>query len=120
MKGNCRLINVQDTVDGRETTILIQLSTFPDNERIVWPRESKHLIIHQIGGTYDNLEDFNNEWEAGEDQVEKTVICPKCKEPVTYNMPNLGDLVNYTCMEAEDAKTLASTIIELLQEEDLE
>ena len=116
MKGDYKLINLQDTVDGRETTILIQRTTFPDPERTVGPRESKHLIIHQIGGTYKNLEDFDNEWQCGEDQVERTVLCPKCKEPVTYYMPKLDEIVNFTCMEIEDAKALAKALNELLQE----
>jgi len=117
MKENYQLLNVRDTINGIETTILVQRTTFPDNERIVWPRESEHLIIHQIGGTYENLEDFNKEWQDGGDQVEKTVLCPKCKEEVTYYTPNLKELVNFTCLEATDAKKLAEAINELLEEQ---
>jgi len=116
MKGDYRLLNLQDTIDGRETTILIQLAKFPDNDRIVWPRESEHLIIHQIGGTYETLEDFNNEWQDGGDQVEKTVLCPKCREPITYFTPKLDELVNFTCMDILDARRLTNALVDLLRD----
>lgn len=116
MKGDYKLINLQDTADGRQTTILIQRTTFPDAERTGLPRDSKHLIIHQITGTYQTIEDFNHEWQDAGEPVENIALCPKCKEPVTYFTPNLGELVNFTCMKIEDAKALNKALNELLQE----
>jgi len=112
---NIRLIRVKDTVSGVETTILLERTTFPDNERIVWPRESEHIVFHQIGGSYDTIEDFNKEWEADVEPVENTVLCPQCCEPITYLIPNLDDLVNFTCMEYDDARSLSDALIDLLR-----
>jgi len=115
MNGVLRLIAVKDTVSGVETTILLELTKFPDNERIVYPRESEHLVFHQIGGTYDTIEDFNREWESADEQVEKTVLCPKCREPITYFIPKLDELVNFTCMDIADARRLSDTLIDILR-----
>ncbi len=111
-----RLLIIKDTVSGVDTTVLIERSKFPDTERIVWPRMSEHLVFHQISGSYDTLEDFNQEWENAGDQVEKTVLCPKCREPITYFTPNLDELVNFTCMEILDARRLTNALIELLRD----
>ncbi len=111
-----RLIQVKDTVSGVETTILIERTTFPDSDRIVWPRESEHIVFHQIGGTYDTVEDFNREWEADVEKVEHTVLCSKCREPVTYLTPNLDDLVNFTCMEYDSARRFSDALIDLLRD----
>ena len=115
MNGDIRLLAIKDTVSGVETTILLERTKFPDSERIVWPRESEHLVFHQIGGTYHTLEDFNNEWESAEEQVENTVLCPKCREPITYFTPNLDELVNFTCMNIDDAKRLTNALTEILR-----
>ena len=111
-----RLLNIKDTVSGMDTTILLGRTTFPDNERIAYPRESEHLVFHQIGGTYENLEDFNLEWDRKPDQVRKTVLCPKCREPITYLIPKLDELVNFTCMDILDARRLTNALIELLKD----
>ena len=89
---------------------------FPDDERIVFPRETENLVFHQIGGSYETLEDFNHEWDQKPDQVEKTVRCPKCKEPVTYLTSKLDELVNFTCMDILDARKLTNSLIELLRD----
>jgi len=111
-----RLLIIKDTVSGVDTTILLERTKFPDNERIVWPRESEHLVFHQIGGSYDKIEDFNKEWDDAGDQVEKTILCPKCKEPITYFTPKLDELVNFTCMDILDARRLTNALIELLKD----
>lgn len=112
----CRtLIQVKDTVSGIETTILLERTTFRESDKIVWPRESEHIIFHQIGGTYNTIEEFNREWEADVDKVENTVLCPKCREPITYLTPNLDDLVNFTCMEYDSARRLSDALIDLLR-----
>lgn len=111
-----RLLTIKDTVSGMDTTILLGRTTFPDNERIVYPRESEHLVFHQIGGTYENLEDFNLEWDHKPNQVEKTVLCPKCRESITYLTPKLDELVNFTCMDILDARRLTNALIELLKD----
>lgn len=111
-----RLVNVRDSVSGVDTTILIDIVKFPDDERIVYPRESEHLAIHQIGGVYETIEDFNLEWDGSSDQVEKTVLCPKCKEPITYYTQKLDEIVNFTCMEILDARRFTNALIELLKE----
>ncbi len=116
-EGNYRLLNVKDTIEGIDTTILLERTKFPDNERIVWPRESEHLVFHQIGGTYQTVEDFNNEWESADEQVEKTVLCPKCREPITYFTPKLDEIVNFTCMEILDAQRLTNALIEILRDQ---
>jgi len=115
MNGDFRLLAIKDTVSGIETTILLERVTFPDSERTVWPRYSEHIVFHQIGGSYDTVEDFNREWETDVDKVENTVLCPKCREPITYLTPNLDDLVNFTCMEYDDARSLSDALIELLR-----
>ena len=117
MNGDIRLLAIKDTVSGVETTILLEITKFPDNERIVYPRESEHLVFHQIGGSYDTIEDFNNEWETAEEPVENTVLCPKCREPITYLTPNLDELVNFTCMDIADARRLSNALIELLRDQ---
>ncbi len=117
MNGDIRLLAIKDTVSGVETTILLERTKFPDSERIVWPRENEHLVFHQIGGTYHTLEEFNIEWESAEEQVEKTVLCPKCREPITYFTPNLDELVNFTCMDIDDANRLTNALMELLKED---
>lgn len=114
MKKN--LIQIKDTIDGIETTILLEITKFPDNERIVWPRESEHLVFHQIGGTYHTIEDFNNEWESAAERVENIVLCHKCREPITYFTPKLDELVNFTCMDIEDARRLSDALIDLLRD----
>jgi len=111
-----RLLTIKDTISGMDTTVLLGRTTFPDSERIVYPRESEHLVFHQIGGTYENLEDFNLEWDHKPDQVEKTVLCPKCREPITYLIPKLDELVNFTCMDILDARRLTNALIELLKD----
>jgi len=112
-----RLLIIKDTVSGIDTTILLQRSIFPDNERIVWPRKSEHLVFHQIGGSYDTIEDFNKEWDDTGDHVEKTVLCPKCREPITYFVPSPDEFVNFTCMDILDARRLTNALIELLRDE---
>ncbi len=116
MSGDIRLLVIKDTVSCVGTTILLERTKFPDNERIVYPRESEHLVFHQIGGSYHTIEDFNSEWEIADEQVENTVLCPKCREPITYFTPNLDELVNFTCMEIADARRLMNAIIELLRD----
>ncbi len=116
MKGDPRLLAVKDTVSGIDTTILLERTKFPDSERIVWPRESEHLVFHQIDGSYDTIEDFNKEWDDAGDQVEKTVLCPKCGEPITYFTPNLDELVNFTCMDILDARRLTNALVEILRD----
>ncbi len=110
-----RLIQVKDTVSGVETTILIERTTFPNDDKIVWPRKSEHIVFHQIGGTYQTIEDFNAEWEAESEPVENTVLCPNCREPITYLTPNLDDLVNFTCMEYDSARRISDALIDLLR-----
>ena len=117
MNGDIRLLAIKDTVSGVETTILLERAKFPDSEKIVWPRESEHLVFHQIGGTYHTIEDFNNEWESAEEQVEKTVLCPKCREPITYFTPKLDEIVNFTCMNIDDAKRLNNALTEILRDQ---
>jgi len=111
-----RLLTIKDTISGMDTTVLLVRSKFPDSERIAYPRESEHLVFHQIGGTYENLEDFNHEWDRKPDQVKKTVLCPKCREPITYFTPKLDELVNFTCMDILDARRLTNALIELLKD----
>ena len=111
-----RLLNIKDTIDGVDTTILLERVKFPDNKRIVYPRETENVVFHQIGGTYDNLEDFNHEWEIKPDQVENTVLCPNCKEPIKYFTPKPDEIVNFTCMEILDARRLTNALIELLKD----
>ena len=111
-----RLLAIKDTIEGLDTTILLERTKFPDTKRIVYPRESEHLVFHQIGGTYHTIEDFNNEWEIADEQVENTVLCPKCREPITYFTPKLDELVNFTCMEIADARHLTNALIELLKD----
>ena len=111
-----RLLIIKDTIDGVDTTILLERTKFPDSERIVWPRESEHLVFHQIGGSYAKIEDFDKEWEDSGDQVEKTILCPKCKEPITYFTPKLDEIVNFTCMDILDARRLTNPLIELLKD----
>ncbi len=110
-----RLIKVKDTVSGIETTILLERTTFPEGDKVVWPRESEHIIFHQIGGSYNTIEDFNWQWEYEAEQVENTVLCPKCREPITYLTPNLDDLVNFTCMEYDSARRISDALIDLLR-----
>lgn len=112
-----RLIRVKDTVSGVETTILLERTTFPESDKIVWPRDSEHLIVHQIEGTYHNIEDFNKEWETAENPIENIILCPKCREPITYSTPNLEELVNFTCMEYDDARRFSDALIDLLRKE---
>jgi len=112
-----RLLNIKDTISGMDTTVLLARSKFPDSERIVYPRESEHLIFHQIGGAYESLEDFDHEWEHKPDQVEKTVLCPKCREPISYLIPKIDEFVNFTCMDILDARRLTNALIELLRDE---
>ena len=102
-----RLINVRDSISGVDTTILIELVKFPDEET---------LSFHQIGGVYETLEDFNREWDNSADQVENTVLCPKCKEPITYYTPKLDEIVNFTCLDILDARLFTNALIELLKE----
>lgn len=116
MNGDFRLLAIKDTVSGVDTTILLERTKFPDSERIVWPRVSEHLVFHQIGGTYDTIEDFNSEWDSADEQVEKTVLCPKCREPITYFTPKLDEIVNFTCMEILDARRLVNALTELLKD----
>ncbi len=116
MDGDLSLLAIKDTISGVETTILLERTKFPNSKRIVWPRESEHLVFHQIGGTYHIIEDFNSEWEIADEQVENTVLCPKCMEPITYFTPNLDELINFTCMEIADAKRLTNALIELLRD----
>ncbi len=112
----CRvLIPVKDTVSGIETTILLERVTFTDNEKIVWPRKSEHIVFHQIGGFYETIEDFNKEWETAEDPIKNVVLCPKCREPITYSTPNLEELVNFICIEYDDARKLSDALIDLLR-----
>jgi len=117
MNGDIRLLAIKDTVHGVDTTILLERTKFPDSERIVWPRESKHLVFHQIGGTYHTIEDFNKEWDDAGEQVENIVLCPKCQEPITYFTPKLDEIVNYTCMEILDPRRLINALIELLRDQ---
>ncbi|MCK4697193.1 MAG: hypothetical protein KAT53_02680 [Dehalococcoidia bacterium] len=112
-----RLLIIKDTISGMDTTVLLSRDKFPENERIVYPRESEHLIIHQIGGAYENFEDFHHEWDRKPDQVKKTILCPKCREPITYLIPKLDEFVNFTCMDILDARRLANALIELLRDE---
>lgn len=111
-----RLLKVRDTIDGRETTVLLSIVEFPDGDRVVYPRVSEHVVFHQIGGSYDTLEDFNHEWENEPEQVEKTILCPNCREPVTHPAPKLDELVNFTCMDILDARRLTNALIELLKD----
>jgi len=111
-----RLLTIKDTISGMDTTILLSRNKFPDNEGIVYPRESEHLVFHQIGGTYENLEDFDHEWEHKPDQIEKTVLCPKCREPISYMIPKIDEFVNFTCMDILDARRLTNALIELLKD----
>jgi len=111
-----RLLTIKDTISGMDTTVLLSRNKFPDNERKVFPRESEHLVFHQIGGTYENLEDFNHEWDQKPDHIEKTVLCPKCRESITYLIPKLDELVNFTCMDILDARRLTNALIELLKD----
>ncbi len=111
-----RLLIIKDTISSMDTTVLLSRNKFPDNERTVYPRESEHLVFHQIGGTYENLEDFDHEWEHKPDQVEKTVLCPKCREPITYMIPKIDEFVNFTCMDILDARRLTNALIELLKD----
>ena len=104
-----RLLNIKDTIDNADTTILIE-------RRIVFPGETEDVVFHQIGGTYETLEDFNHEWEDKPVQVERTVLCPKCREPITYFTPKLDELVNFTCMDILDARRLTNALIELLKD----
>ncbi len=106
MNGDIRLLAIKDTTDGLDTTILLERVKSHDEE----------LVFHQIGGTYDTIEDFNSEWESADEQVEKTVLCPKCREPITYFTPKLDELVNFTCMEILDARRLTNALIELLKD----
>ncbi|GAH78597.1 unnamed protein product, partial [marine sediment metagenome] len=48
--------------------------------------------------------------------VEKTVLCPKCREPISYLIPKIDEFVNFTCMDILDARRLANALIELLKE----
>jgi len=104
-----RLLNIKDTIDNADTTILIE-------RRIVFPGETEDVVFHQIGGTYKTLEDFNHEWEDKPDQVERTVICPNCRVPITYLTPKLDELVNFTCMGILDARRLTNALIEILKD----
>ncbi len=113
MTGDIRLLAIKDTVSGVETTILLERTKFPDMRART--RESEHLVFHQIGGTYQTIEDFNSEWESADEQVEQTVLCPKCREPITYFTPKLDEIVNYTCMKIDDARRLTNALIELLR-----
>jgi len=115
MDGDIRLLAIKDIVSGVDTTILLERTKLPDSES--WPCENEHLVFHQIGGTYDTIEDFNIEWESADEQVKKTVLCPKCREPITYFTPNLDELVNFTCMNIADAKRLTNALLELLKED---
>lgn len=101
-----RLLAVKDASDGVDTTILLKRTNFPEEE----------LVFHQIGGTYKTLEDFNHEWDDKPDHVKKTVLCPKCREPITYLTPRLDKLVNFTCMDILDARRLTNALIELLKD----
>ncbi len=112
-----RLINIIDTASGLETTIKISKVRCPDDENIVWPREKEDIIIHQITGTYHTLEDFNYEWDNPPEPLEKTVLCPKCKDPVTYYTPRLNELVNYISMNKTDARRLINALLGVLQED---
>ena len=112
-----RLLNIKDMISGMKTTVLLCRNKFPDNEGIVYSRESEHLVFHQIGGSYENIEDFDYEWEHKPDQVEKTVFCPKCGEPITYLIPKIDEFVNFTCMDILDARRLTNALIELLRDE---
>ncbi len=114
----CRiLIPIKDTVSGIVTTILIEKTTFLESDKIVWPRNSEHLIFHQIEGTYHTIEDFNAEWETAEEPIENIVLCPKCREPMSYFTPNLNEFINFTCMEYDDARRLSDALIDLLRKE---
>jgi len=115
MNGDIRLLAIKDTVSGVDTTILLERTKLPDSES--WSRESEHLVFHQIGGAYDTIEDFNSEWESADEQVEKSVLCPKCREPITYFTPKLDELVNFTCMDIADARRLSNALIELLRDQ---
>ena len=117
MKEDYRLLNIRDINAGVGTTILIQLDRFPDNARIVYIRGREHLVFHQIGGTYNTLKDFHNARQRCKEKVEKTVLCPKCGQPITYFTPNLDELVNFTCMNILDARRLTNALIELLRDQ---
>ena len=111
-----RLLTIKDTISGIDTTILLSRNKFPDNEGIAYPKESEHLVFHQIGGVYEDLEDFDHEWEHKPDQIEKTVLCPKCREPISYMIPKIDEFVNFTCMDILDARRLTNALIELLKD----
>jgi len=111
-----RLLTIKDTISGIDTTVLLSRNKFLDNEGIAYPRESEHLVLHQIGGTYENLEDFHHEWDRKPDHVKKTILCPECREPITYLIPKLDEFVNFSCMEILDARRLTNALIELLKD----
>ncbi len=102
-----RLITVRDSISGVDTTILIELTKFPDEQS---------LSFDQIGGVYETIEAFNREWDNSENMVEKTVLCPKCKEPITYYTPKLDEIVNFTCLDILDARRFTNALIELLKD----
>jgi len=115
MSSQYRIINVVDTVSGLDTTIKVSRVRFPD-ELIVYPREKEDIIIHQINGTYRTIEDFNYEWDQKPESIEKKVLCSRCKEPITYYIPDQKDLVNFLSLTKTDARRLINALIGVLQE----
>ncbi len=111
-----RLINVIDPASSLETTIKISKVRYPDDENIVWPREREDILIHQITGTYHTIEDFNHEWEIADEQVENIVLCPKCREPITYFTPKFDELVNFISITKTDARRLINALLGLLRD----
>ena len=83
-----RLVNVVDTTSGKDTTIKIA--------RVSQDEEIKDIILHQIQGTYDSLEDFDREWET------------KPKDEHT-------EVVNFISVDIPDARKITNALIELLK-----
>ena len=84
-----RLLQVTDTTSGRLTTIKVLKVSYPDG--------CTDVIVHQIEGAYDNLQDFDREWNA---------------------LPSKQGLVNFLSLGLLDARRLVNTIIEEIRGEE--
>ena len=81
-----RLLRVVDSTSGSDTTIKVA--------KVVYSDESVDIVVHQIEGTFTEVEDFEREWDR--------------QAPGLVNFLSLGIL---------DARRLVNALIEEIQGE---
>ena len=81
-----RLVRLRDTTSGRETTVKVCRVSYPDG--------SVDVVVHQIEGVYETVEEFDVEWNM---------------------TPDKEGLVNFMSLELVDARKLVNALIEEIQ-----